>query len=119
MMAMKSTAVTALFLAVLLSPEAFGQANPLIGSWRSSGQTGSNGYTITYTYLVSFSPNGMYENRMDVAGARGGAGAGGTHFPAGYRVLACHTEVFCLTRGGLCPPPVRWQPVPRPPPHFL
>src|SRR5689334_24069341 len=114
-MATKSTAVNAFFLAVLLSIQAFGQANPLIGSWRSSGETGSDGYRITYTYL---SPDGTYENRMDVAGTKGGPGAGTTIIRGEYRMTSSNTYLFRELSEVMCPVGVSCYPAQQLPPDF-
>jgi len=114
-MATKPAFVTAFLFLTLIGDWAcargtFAQANPLIGSWRSSGQASSNGYSqpaMTYTVLVSFYPNGACENRLDVAGAEGSAGAGTSNSRWEYRMTSPNTYVLRETGAVMYPVGVR------------
>ena len=112
---------SALVVVLLCVPGVLGQPNPLIGSWRSSGETGSNGYEITYTYLVTFNPNGSYENRMDVAGKSDNArnrGAGTTIIRGEYRMTSSNAYVFRERSAVQCPVGVGCYPARQLPPDF-
>jgi hypothetical protein len=125
-MAMKSIVRNTLFLAVLLpiligicigGQGAFGQVNPLIGTWRSSGRTGPLGAGITYTYHVTFRPDGTYQNRLDVGG-EGGRGGGTTIIQGQYSMTSPNSYAYREISAVQCPIGVGCYPARQLPPDF-